>query len=157
MLNNNQKTSLLVPSQLPEFIRDNPDYENFVYFLQAYYEWMEQNGGVTYGSKNILNYSDIDKTSDEFLKYFINDFLPYFPEEALVDRRIAIKIAKQLYQTKGTPASYQFLFRTLYNSDFDLFYTKDSVLRASAGSWYVAKSLKLNSLDENLLNIQNLK
>ena len=62
MLQSNQKTSLLVPSQLPAFIRDNPDYANFVTFVQAYYEWMEQSGGVTDGSKNIPNYFDIDNT-----------------------------------------------------------------------------------------------
>ena len=49
------KTSLLIPYQLPEFIRDNPDYEKFVLFLQSYYEWMEQNNNVIDRSKNILN------------------------------------------------------------------------------------------------------
>ena len=73
------KTSLLVPSQLPEFIRDNPDYTNFVDFLQAYYEWMEQSGGVTDGSKNLTNYFDIDNnTVDQFTDYFINDFFGLF-------------------------------------------------------------------------------
>ena len=79
MISNDQKTSLLIPSQLPEYIRDNPDYGNFVSFLQAYYEWMEQNGNATDRAKNLLNYTDIDATSSEFLKYYVNDFLPYFP------------------------------------------------------------------------------
>ena len=157
MINSGQKTSLLIPSQLPGFVRDNPDYGNFVLFLEAYYEWMEQNGGVTDGSKNLLTYNDVDTTSNQFMEYFINDFLPYFPKEALVNKAQAIKVARQLYQSKGTPASYQFLFRTLYNSDFDLFYTKDAVLRASDGKWYVAKSLRLSTLDPNFLNITNLR
>jgi hypothetical protein len=157
MSDTNQKTSLLVRSQLPEFVRDNPDYDNFVTFVQAYYEWMEQNNGVTYGSKNLLSYHDIDKTTSQFMEYFINDFLPYFPQDALVDKSLAIKVARQLYQTKGTPASYQFLFKTLYNSEFNLFYTKDSVLRASAGSWYVSKSLRLATTDTNFLNISRYR
>jgi hypothetical protein len=157
MLNSNQKTSLLIPSQLPAFVRDNPDYSNFVLFLQAYYEWMEQNNGVTEGSKNLLTYDDIDTTTTEFLNYFTNDFLPYFPQDALIDKAKAVKIARQLYGSKGTPASYQFLFRTLYDSDFDLFYTKDAVFKASAGIWYVAKSLKLSTIDPNFLSIQNYR
>jgi len=32
-------TSLLVSSQLPEFVRDNPDYDNSKLLLEAYYEW----------------------------------------------------------------------------------------------------------------------
>ena len=88
---NNIKTSLLVPSQLPEFIRDNPDYDKFVTFLQAYYEWMEEQGGVLDSTKNLLSYSDIDSTTDGFLQYFINDFLPYWPENALLNKKSAIK------------------------------------------------------------------
>lgn len=157
MIYNNEKTSLLVDSQLPEFIQSEPDYENFRLFLQAYYEWMEQEGNATQRAKNLLTYRDIDTTTSEFLDYFTNQFLPYFPKDSLISEQEAVKIAKQLYQTKGTPASYKFLFKILFNSDFDIFYTKDAVLRASAGVWYVAKSLKLSSSDQNFLNIKNYR
>ena len=157
MIAENQKTSLLIPSQLPEFVRDNADYSNFLLFLEAYYEWMEQNGQVTERSKNLLSYKDIDTTTEEFLQYFTNDFLPYFPKETLISQQEAVKFARQLYQTKGTPASYKFLFRILFNSDVDIFYTKDAVLKASDGTWYVSKSLKLATIDENFLNIPNYR
>ena len=150
-----QKTSLLIPYQLPEFIRDNPDYEKFVLFLQAYYEWMEQNNNVIDSSKNILNYVDIDRTSEQFLNYFYNDFLQYFPLDMLADKTRIIKVAKELYKSKGTPAAYKFLFRILYNSDVTIFNTGDGVLRASSGKWYVAKSLKIKTTDTNFLNISN--
>ena len=115
MIESGQKTSLLVPSQLPEFIRDNPDYSNFVLFLQAYYEWLEETNNVTDRTKNLLNYKDIDETTTEFLNYFYNDFLSYFPTEILADKQKVIKIAKELYQSKGTPASFQFLFMSYFN------------------------------------------
>ena len=156
-MSTDKKTSLLIPSQLPEFIRDNPDYSKFVEFIQAYYEWMEQNQGVLDYSKNLLNYKDIDRTTDEFLNYFVNDFLSNFPEDILADKRKAIKVAKQLYKSKGTPASYKFLFRLLYDSDFDYFNTKDYVLRASDGIWYVARSVRLASTDINFLDTTNLR
>jgi len=62
-----------------------------------------------------------------------------------------------LYQSKGTPASYKFLFRVLYDSDVDFFYTKDVVLRASAGTWYVPRSLRLLSQDPNFLKLTDPK
>jgi hypothetical protein len=143
MISNHNLTSLLIPSQLPEHIRDDPAYANFVVFLQAYYEWLEEDGNITERTKNLLNYKDVDKSTDEFLKYFYNDFLSYFPEDILEDKVEVIKLAKQLYQYKGTPASYQLLFRILYNSDVEFLNTKDVTLKASSGLWYVAKSLKL--------------
>lgn len=152
-----QKTSLLIPSQLPEFVRDDPAYANFVLFLQAYYEWLEQNNNVEDRTRNILNYTDIDETSAEFLDYFYEDFLSYFPDEILADKQKVAKIARDLYQSKGTQAAYRFLFRTLYNTDVEFFYTKDAVLRASSGKWYITKSLKLDSDNVNFLDCINYR
>lgn len=157
MIESGQKTSLLIPSQLPEFVRDNPAYDNFVLFLQAYYEWMETTGQVTDRSKNILNYVDIDQTSSEFLQYFYDEFLPYFPQDILADKVKVAKIARELYQSKGTQASFKFLFKALFNSDVEFFYTKDAVLRASAGKWYVAKSLRLDSQNLDFFDCVNYR
>jgi hypothetical protein len=107
MIPNDYKTSIRIPSQLPEFIRDDVNYETFVSFVEAYYEWLElantananttiastSGEGVTYATKNLSNYSDVDSTLDGFLKYYINDFLPYFPEDALADKSKVLKIA----------------------------------------------------------------
>ena len=144
MITSGQKTSLLVPYQLPEFIRDNPEYSNFVLFIQSYYEWLEETGNVTDRTKNLLNYKDIDATTDEFVQYFYNDFLQYFPKEILANKAEVIKIAKQLYQAKGTPASFQFFFRTLYNSDVDFLYTKEVVFKASAGKMVCFQKFKIS-------------
>ena len=155
----NNKTSIRIPSQLPEFIRDDVNYETFQTFIEAYYEWLELSNtanantsiastsgqGVTYASKNLLNYSDVDNTLDGFINYYVNVFLPNFPEEFLSDKNKVIKIARQLYQSKGTPASYKLLFRLLYNSDAELLYTRDLVFRPSDGEWYIPKYLKVQT------------
>jgi len=160
MIPNNYKTSLLIPSQLPAFVRDDPNYAKFVAFLQAYYEWMEQNGNVIDSTKNLLTYDDVDTTTSQFINYFCNDFMSYFPPPSTwsaTNHAEVIKIAKQLYQSKGTPASYKFLFRVLYDTDVDFFFTQDAVLKTSAGKWYVPISLKLDTIDPNFLSITNLR
>jgi hypothetical protein len=171
MIPNDYKTSLLVAQQLPEFVRDNESYQTFVSFIEAYYQWLETaqtansanviatstGEGVTYGAKNLLNYTDVDSTLDEFVQYFIKDFLPYIPEDALADKRKLLKIARDFYLAKGTEKSYKFLFRALYNSDAEVFNTSDVVLRASDGKWIISKSLRINSADPNWLLINNLK
>ena len=154
-----KKTSVQIAQQLPEFVRDDPNYQNFVLFLEAYYEWLETqytananstivsttSQGITYGSKNILNYVDVDETLDEFLQYFLNDFLPYIPVEISTDKRKLLKISKQFYQSKGTENSYKFLFKVLYNANLELFNTNDAVLRASDGKWIIPKYLRIDS------------
>jgi hypothetical protein len=162
------KTSLKVPYQLPDFISSDDNYQTFVAFLQAYYEWMEQQNigsgkeGVIYGTQNLLNYQNVDfkepgEQFNKFIDYYIKDFLPNFPKDTLADKSKLVKIARRLYEVKGTPASYEFLFRALYNTDAQIFLTRDVVLKASDGKWYVTKSLRLATNDEQFLSIQNLR
>ena len=70
-------TSLLISSQIPSWILNDPSYVTFVKFFEAYYEWMGQQNNVLNSSKSVLSYSDIDTTLDEFLVYFKNDFLSF--------------------------------------------------------------------------------
>jgi hypothetical protein len=163
-----KKTSLKVPYQLPEFIRSDDNYQTFVAFIQAYYEWMEQQNigsgkeGAIYGTQNLLNYQDLNfvepgETFNKFIDYYINQFLPNFPADCLADKSKLIRVAKELYSRKGTPASYQFLFRALYNSDAEIFLTRDVIFKASDGKWYVSKSLRLATNDEQWLSINNYR
>lgn len=162
------KTSLKVPYQLPEFIRSDDNYQTFVTFIQAYYEWMEQQNigygkeGVIYGTQNLLNYQDLSflepgETFNKFIDYYVNQFLPNFPTECLADKSKLIRIARELYSKKGTPASYKFLFRALYNSDVEIFPTRDVIFKASDGKWYVTKSLRLDTNDEQWLSVNNYR
>lgn len=155
---NSVKTSTLIPHQLPEYIRDDPDnYSKFVDFIQAYYEWMERSGNVLDFTNNIPNYMDIDYTTNQFLDYFANDFLQYFPEDILTSKSQTIKLARELYHLKGTPASYKLLFRILYNSDFEYLYTKDFLLKPSTSTWFSIKSLRLSTDDRNFLDAVNCR
>ena len=163
-----KKTSLKVPYQLPEFIRSDDNYQTFVAFIKAYYEWMEQQyidsnkSGAIYGTQNLLNYQDLNfvepgETFNKFIDYYVNQFLPNFPADCLADKSKLIRMAKELYSRKGTPASYQFLFRALYNSDADIFLTRDVIFKASDGKWYISKSLRLDTNDEQWLSINNYR
>jgi hypothetical protein len=121
--------SFIVKNQLPEFIRGDVDgsYENFVAFVNAYYKWMEQENGVTAESRNLLSYADIDKTSAEFIDYFVDKFLPYFPQDVIKDKQKLIKNINDFYSKKGSVESLKFLFRVLYNEDVQVFFPKENI------------------------------
>jgi len=157
MLQYKPDTSILIPHQIPRHIRENPDYKNFILFLKAYYEWLDlpENTGNLINSMS--DYKDIDKVPDKFVDYFYNNFLPYFPQEILADKTKVSKIARELYKAKGTPSSYKFLFKVLYDSDVDFLYTKDVILKPSDGKWYISKSLRLASSDIDFLLTENYK
>lgn len=157
MIPNNYKDSLFISDQLPQFVRDEADYQTFISFLEAYYEFLETDKNVLDLSKNLLNYKDVDNTLEEFHKYFFNEFLQYFPEEIVNNKIDLVKYARELYQRKSTPASFKFLFRALYNSDCDTVNTRDFVLIPSDGKWQISRFIRLNTLDPNFLNLKNYK
>jgi hypothetical protein len=157
MIPENFKTSLLIDQQLPSFIRDNKDYVVFIDFLEAYYEFLESNGNVLSETKKLLSYKDIDDTVDKFEEYFFNEFLQYFPQESLTDKRELVKFSRELYQRKSTLASFKFLFRSLYDADSEILNAKDYVLIASGGKWNTSKYLRLNTIDSRFLQTKFYK
>lgn len=155
MIQNYYKTYLNILNNIPQYIKDNDSYSTFIYFIQAYYEWMAQENNIQDKVNNIQNYIDIDYTLKEFEQYFFNQFLQNFPEDTIVDKRKLVKFSKELYQRKSTPASFKFLFRSIYNSDCETFESRDYVLKASDGKWATSKTIQIKTLDYRFLQINN--
>lgn len=141
-----KKTSTLIAGQLPDFVlEEGPKLQRFI---EAYYEFMEQNGGAVDGTKNLLAYQDIDTTTNDFLRYFREEIYKNVPDSALIDKRLLAKHIREMYRNKGTEKSYKFLFRALYNEDVDFTYPGDFILRTSDGRWTEEKYLRVTGLSE---------
>ena len=170
MAHGNNKTSILVPSQLPAFVRE--EHETFVKFLEYYYKFLEQEGQPLYMSKNMLDYLNIDLLYEHILDehttlegyrdyYDYQSFLPrlydtfirYIPDSVLADKTTILKHAKEFYQSAGSEKSVKFLIQALFNKEADFYYPKNDILRASDGKWFIEKSLKVTNVQVN--NVAN--
>ena len=67
------KLSLFIKEQFPAFYSE--DGETFRIFLKAYYEFLEQTGNSLDFSRNLLEYHDVDHTTDVFLDHFKKTYL----------------------------------------------------------------------------------
>lgn len=150
------KPSLLISQQLPSFIREDDNYQNFVSFIESYYQWLEQDSNVLEQSHKIPDYVDIDNTLERFVDYFYSTFMPAFPKVVVADKRKLLRFSKELYENKGNRAAYKFLFRCLYNVYSDVYETKEYVLKSSSGKWFLPKSVKIKSNDSRWINAENL-
>ena len=163
-----QKLSTQVVNQLPEFLRvdisdptSSSDYQTFVAFLQAYYEFLEQNGEAQYIIQNARSYADIDETIDTFVDKFLQEFAYDLPKTIFTDqnpndyssiftdidqvesKRALAKRIGQIYSTKGSEAAIKLLFRLLFDDEITFYYPKDDMLRASDGRWIERKTIKV--------------
>ena len=127
------KVSTVVSKQAPEFVRE--EHAQFIKFLEAYYEWMEQQGNAGFTMRNIESARDIDKTVDDFVQYFQKELMVAIPEYVLTDKRLLAQRIHDLYRAKGTQQSYELLFRILYNEPAEIYYPKVDLLRSSDGKY----------------------
>jgi hypothetical protein len=137
------KLSTVVREQLPEFIR--ADYDTFVAFVEAYYEYLEQTNKSTDFGRNLLNYFDVDNTLTDFEEYFRRKFLNSIPAETLSNKAFLVKHIRDFWRAKGTEKAYRFLFRALYGEEIEIFYPKDNILRLSVGKWVKRQSIRFLS------------
>lgn len=135
------KVATVVPKQAPEFVRE--EHQQFIKFLQAYYEWLEQEGNAGYVLRELENTFDIDKTVDDFVEYFKKELLVDIPQTALSDKRFLAKQINDLYRTKGTKQSYELLFRILFDEEAEVYYPKVDILRASDGKYNRSTVIKV--------------
>lgn len=154
----------MISSELPDFI--NADHPQFKRFVELYYKWLETNnpegvsntaGNTVYHAMNIGDYRDVDQTPDEFITYFKQELIPYFPENTALDLRKILKSAREFYSKKGSEESLKWLFKVLFNESIEVNYPKQQILKTSDGKWKKPKAFRITvgetnkNVDVNLL------
>jgi hypothetical protein len=143
------KVSLLINKQVPEFVRE--EYPVFISFLEAYYEFLENKQGTQKNdlitkSKELKYISDVDNSIDEFEEQFLNSYATFLPKETTIDKALLIKNVLPLYLSKGSEKSFKLLFRMLFGNELEINYPKNNVLRASDGKWEVENAVKVSTI-----------
>lgn len=128
-----KKISSQIETQFPGFIRE--EGPQFVAFLKAYFEYMEQTGNAVNSIRALRENKDIDRTVDSFVEYFRREFMLNIPKDILADKRLLVKHIRDFYRTRGSQESYRFLFRALFGQEIEFYYPGDDILRASDGRW----------------------
>jgi hypothetical protein len=149
------RLSVLVPKQLPEFIQSN--YDRFVVFLKAYYEFLEQNNQAQSVFQNLRNYNNIDETAEDLVSNFLKTYAEDYYLSDIAENRFIIKRIRDIYSAKGSEKAYETLFRVLYKETIDFFYPNQYVLKASTGKWQRSFSLRVKPVNtlQNLYDFEN--
>jgi len=148
------KISAIVSSQLPEFVRnENPI---FVSFIEAYYKFVEQDKNSQEIIQNLLLYNDIDSTTEDFIKYFLSNYASILPENIIANKKLAIKRIKDIYESKGSPLSFQLFFRIVFNQEIRVNFPYENVLIPSGGNFLQRRSLRVSTGSTTLDSVSDL-
>lgn len=154
------KIRSFIRNQFPSFVKE--DHATFVAFLEAYYEWLDNNSQYIRSVSQLQNISDIDETLNLFIEDFQKTYLSSFPISLAInpltgeklDPKKLIKNIKDFYKSKGIKNSFSFLFRIIYNSDIEIYYPKNFMLNLSDGRWVSEKKIYLKPQSPS--SIENL-
>ena len=94
-------------------------------------------------SNRLLDYSDIDRTTEDFLEYFQQDFMPSIDLASLKNKRLTIKNIKDLYKKKGTAESVQFLMRVLYGQDATIRHPIDETIHVGESGYSQQRRMRV--------------
>ena len=143
--------SNLIVDQVPDFI--NRDHQSFRAFIEAYYEWMEQDQNAFGVIDSFMDNADIDQSIGLFFGDFRAMYLRNFPSQLATDsagnvvsEANFLKNVRNFYGAKGTEKAYRFLFRLIYNVYSEVKYPSKDILRCSSSDWIEKISLKTTNV-----------
>jgi hypothetical protein len=149
MTENVEKTiSNLIQRDFPAYYREEGPV--FVEFVKTYYQWLEQSNNSIYHARRLLEYGDVDETSEEFLVYFKEKYLKNIQFETQTNTRQLIKHTLDLYRSKGTERSIALLFALVFGETAEVYYPGDDLFRLSDGSWIKPTYLEVSTRETNI-------
>lgn len=152
-----QNISPFISSQFPEFYKT--EGPNFILFVKAYYEFLEQAYAPTYAangqststnilhqSRNLLDYRDIDNTLESFLEHFQKKYLYGIPFNVIINKRFLLKHILDVYRSKGSIQCYRLLFKLIYDEDIEIYLPGRDLLAPSDGTWTVPTYIEVTNV-----------
>lgn len=149
MITELQKIAPLVSRQFPAFYQE--EGENFIQFIKAYYEWMDDQAGKgpLYKVRNLLETNDIDEAAEAYLEHFLTKYMRGIPRSVLSNKRLLQKHILDVYRAKGSIEGLKLLFKLLYNVEAQIYLPQENMLIASGGVWVSNKYFEVEDRDSN--------
>lgn len=142
-----KKISNLIATQFPEIYRI--EGENFIDFVKTYYEWLESSDNTIYHTRRLLDYKDIDTTTNDFLVHFKEKYLQNIQFNTATNTKQLVKHSLDLYRSRGTPRAIDLFFKIVFGEESEVYYPGQDVFRSSDSEWVLPKYLEVVPREEN--------
>jgi hypothetical protein len=140
----------VILNQFPEFTRE--DYPAFIKFVELYYKHLNETQVEGIG-QSFDSIRDVDTTLDKFIDELWKEFGINIPRTNNVNDRYFLKHIKEFYSAKGSEESFRMLFRHLYNTEIEIKYPKEQILKTSDGTWTQDISVLVQVTSGNIFDI----
>ena len=122
-----------INSVIPEHIRHNDP--KLVAFAEAYFNFLDQDGGAGRILNSLPEYRDLDQVSSAFIEYLQRELAVSIPENVAADKVKLYKNVTDIYLSKGAEPSFVALFNLIFNDNIELAFPRFDILKPSDGNW----------------------
>ena len=122
-----------INSVIPEHIRHSDP--KLVAFAEAYFNFLDQEGGAGKILNTLPEYRDLDQVSTAFIEYLQRELAVSIPENVVADKVKLYKNVTDIYLSKGAEPSYVALFNLIFNDNIELYFPRVDILKPSDGKW----------------------
>lgn len=140
-----KKLSINSDQFIPEGVKDNS--AKLEEILKAYYEWAELDGNFHKESKVLAESFTYTNASDNYIQMFKDTLLRLFPDKHKSILKHLLKFSKSFYESRGTPESYEFFFRAIWDVDVKINNPSDYILKSSDGTWVTRKLMRVDTVN----------
>jgi hypothetical protein len=140
----------VMPKAILEFSKTLPE------LIDAYFRWADEEGGYLHESQHLLGNLTSQTSSDGAFAVIKQAILRQFPMNTKTELKRLVTFAKDFYSQRGTPDSYKFLFKSLFDTTVAIGYPGDYVFKTSDGSWVQNTMIKLLFVD-GILDYRGLR
>lgn len=111
------------------------EYPDFVKFLKTYYEFLDGEEGLDSIIERLVDIRNPDIAKDQYSDRLRREYGPGIPEFGTLNDATAMKIFEKWYESKGNKDAMEAYFRIFLNTEAEIVYPKDNMLRVSDGNW----------------------
>jgi hypothetical protein len=124
-----RKVEQALPSH---FVKEYPD---FVEFLTTYYEFLESDQGLDRMVERLRDVRNADIAQGDYIERMMCEYGEGFPDLGTLTDANALKLFHMWFKSKGNQEAIEAYFRLFLNTEAEVIYPKDNMLRVSDGNW----------------------
>jgi len=99
------------------------------------------NGSIVKNLSNLILFAFIKNYQNQYL-----DGFPYTQLDSDIDQVTLLENIKDFYSYKGTTTSIQFLFQSIFAEEVEVFFPRETLLKASTSNWSVDDIIKVEAI-----------
>jgi hypothetical protein len=139
--------SALLEKFVPEHIRAN--YPQFVDFVRAYFDFLEETHGSGYYQNTLPQQRDIRTQEQEFLSLIQKEIGLFVPREYAASPAVFYDRISDLWRSKGSEDAIRTFFRLFLDDAVEIYYPWNQVLKPSDGRWIVEDKIRVVMISGN--------